>query len=516
MKIALLSDHVINQIAAGEVIENPASVIKELMDNAIDAGATRIEIEIQAGGQQLIIVEDNGCGMSAEDVEMCLMRHATSKLRILDDLESLQTMGFRGEALAAIAAISKLEIRTSDGVKGTRLVADGGQILTVEPCARNRGTTIEVRSLFFNTPARRKFQKSPAANAAQITRSVSAVSLAEPNIAFSLCSSGQIVLDVKPASWKERVAEVIGDVSKNGIWFEQKHAKGWLGLPDESRATRSLQHFFVNRRLIFSPLLSKAAREAYGTRILEGSHPAIILFYECAADDFDVNVHPQKKEIRFRDEGKIFCLVRDAIQQVFLPKDLPQEIMNFEPNFQPKDPWDQPFACRDDPARFASQQNDLCLNQPVGQPLAVVGPFLLARRGRDVVVVDLREAIQQCSQEKCSAQSLIVPIVCQVEAGLMANLIERCSEAGIEAKAIGSRQISIDALPDWLSVADAPSFIDALKEEVCSISETVHRFYQTSQRQFTLEEAQLLWSRGQAREVMLSAEDLERIVLKKS
>lgn len=518
MKIALLTDHVINQIAAGEVIENPASVIKELVDNAIDAGASRIDVEIQAGGQQLIKVDDDGCGMSREDVEMCLMRHATSKLRALDDLESLQTMGFRGEALAAIAAISKLEIRTSDGMQGTRLVADGGQIVTVEPCARNRGTTIEVRSIFFNTPARRKFQKSPQANASQATRTLSSMALAEPSIAFSLKSAGQIVLDVKATTLKERAEQILGEIFQQGIWFDKKSVKGWLGLPDEARVTRSMQHFFVNRRPIFSPLLSKAAREGYGTRINSGSHPAIVLFYECSADEFDVNVHPQKKEIRFREEGRIFCRIRDSIQQAFLPNDMPLTIE--PPVFQHQDPWDQPFQCRDDlVARYASQQQDICESVSLGQPLAVVGSFLLALRGLNVVIVDLREALEDRAQEKCNAQSLMVPILCSADDHSLSDLILRCREAGVDAKAFGARQIAIDAIPEWLSEADAPTFIEALKEDLdqnVAISETIHRFCQKSQKQFTLEEAQFLWNRGHGKEVLLESQDLERILLKKS
>jgi DNA mismatch repair protein MutL len=334
MKIALLSDDTVNKIAAGEVIENPASVVKELVDNAIDAMARRIEIEIQAGGQQWIKVEDDGCGMDRADVEMCLLRHATSKIKTIEDLDELGTMGFRGEALAAIAAVSKLEIRTSVGGEGTRLTADGGRIALIEPCARNQGTSIEMRSLFFNTPARRKFQKSPQANAAQIMRIVQSIALSEPKIAFVLRSQGQILLSVEAADWQSRIKAVLGsDLSQNGLWLEQKNLSGWLGDPQDARASRLGQHFFVNRRPIFSPLLSKAVREGYGTRIQEGSHPTLVLFLERPAQEFDVNVHPQKKEVRFLDDGKLFCQIREAIQRAFLPGNLSSfsENISFDP-----------------------------------------------------------------------------------------------------------------------------------------------------------------------------------------
>lgn len=320
MKIALLSDDVINQIAAGEVIENPASVVKELIDNAIDAQAKRIEIEILAGGQQLIKVEDDGCGMSPSDVEVSILRHATSKLKRLDDLDSLQTMGFRGEALAAIAAISKIEILTSDGTAGTRLMADAGRIEILEPCARNPGTSIEVRSLFFNTPARRKFQKSLQANSAQVVRIVQSLALSNASIAFTLRSQGQVLLNVNRSDWKGRIEEILGaDLCKNGVWLERDHLLGWLGPVVEARATRLSQHYFINRRPIFSPILAKAVNEGYGTRIAAGAHPPVVLYLERPSDEFDVNVHPQKREVRFHDEGRIFCSIRESIQRAFVP-----------------------------------------------------------------------------------------------------------------------------------------------------------------------------------------------------
>ncbi len=523
MKIAFLSDDVINQIAAGEVIENPASVVKELVDNAIDAQAKRIEIEIQAGGQQLIKIEDDGCGMSRLDVEMCLLRHATSKLKQLNDLDSLQTMGFRGEALAAIAAISKIEIQSSVGTVGTRLAAEAGRVEALEPCARNRGTSIEVRSLFFNTPARRKFQKSSQANSAQVVRIVQSLALSNPQTAFSLRSQGQVLLDVKSADWKGRIEEILGiDFCKNGIWLEQEHLLGWLGPAEEARATRLGQHYFINRRPIFSPILAKAVREGYGTRIAEGAHPPIVLYIERPSDEFDVNVHPQKREVRFHNEGKLFCQMRESIQRALLPS-LPSFFENPSFTQTKRDPWEESFSVFDQKtANYVAEQGVLWNNELKGDALAVVGSFLLAKRGQNVFLIDLRDAQEQKAQKKSDVQTLLLPMrlsLSSEEVQRIQELIERCSEVGVEAKIIGPKQLCLDAIPQWLEERDAPLFFEALKEDLwrgLTIQETIHRFCQTARKLFTLEEAKLLWQSGYGREVCLEASDLERIFLRKS
>jgi len=516
MKIALLPDDVINQIAAGEVIENPASVVKELVDNALDAEARRIEIEIQIGGQQLIKVEDDGCGMSSADIEMCLLRHATSKLRRLDDLDFLQTMGFRGEALAAIAAVSKLEIRSSEGMAGTRLFADGGRIECLEPCARNRGTSIEVRSLFFNTPARRKFQKSPQANSAQIVRMIQALALSNPKTSFLLRSQGQILLDANRNDWKGRVEEILGpDLCKRGTWLEENNLSGWLGPFEEARATRTGQHYFINRRPIFSPLLSKAVREGYGTRIAEGSHPTAVLFLSQAADEFDINVHPQKREVRFCDEGKVFSKIRTSIQQAFLPN-APSfsENISFTPQ---KYPWDEPISVVEEKTADYAAHQEVLWKEPQGEALAVVGAFLLARRGKDIYLVDLRDAQEKTAQSNKGIQKLLFPMIISLskeDAQQMEELVCRCVQAGFEAKAAGPRQLSIEAIPQWIDEADAPTFVEALKGELhghAAIEELIHRFCQKVRKRFTLEEAKLLWQSGLFCEICLTEADFERI-----
>jgi DNA mismatch repair protein MutL len=518
MKIALLPDDVINQIAAGEVIENPASVIKELIDNAIDALAKRIDIEILSGGQQLIKVEDDGCGMSRADVEMCLLRHATSKLQKIHDLESLQTMGFRGEALAAIAAISRLEILTSDGTVGTRLSANAGRVETVEVCARNCGTSIEVRSLFFNTPARRKFQKSPQANSAQVVRILQSLALTRPEIAFTLRSQGQMLLDVPCADWKGRIEEILGsDLAKNGIWIEQPEVWGWLGAAEEARSTRSGQHFFVNRRPVFSPILAKAVREGYGTRIAEGAHPPVVLFLNRPSEELDVNVHPQKREVRFHNESKVFCLLRESIQRAFLPS---QNAFFEPPCFSPikRDPWDEPVSVFEEKTvSYVAEQRSLWSDEPKGEALAVVGSFLLAKRGQEVVLVDLSVAQENRALKQSDSQTLLLPIrlsLSNEDVQLADEIIFRCAEAGIEAKVMGPKQLCLDAIPNWLDEADAPLFFDVLKEDLhhgLTIQETVHRFCRTARKRFSLHEASRLWESGLVKEVCIKEADLERL-----
>ena len=521
--IALLSDRVINQIKAGEVIENPASVVKELVDNAIDAGAKKIAIEIQAGGQQLILVDDDGCGMSREDVALCLLRHATSKISQVEDLDSLDTMGFRGEALAAIASISKLEIRTSNGHEATLLAAVGGQIESVLPCARNCGTSVEVRSLFFNAPARRKFQKSAQANSAQIVKIVQSLALSHPEIAFSLCSQGQMLFDLNPTSWKERVQELMGPECEAGLFIEGEGIFGFLGPSEEARSTRQRQHFFLNRRPIFSPILAKAVSEGYGTRLSTGQHPTLVLFLERPAHEFDVNVHPQKKEVRFRDESEIFRSMKEVIFSAFLPQKIVSDSpIRFEPPSLPfslreasESPPPDPWMLKEGPVL---KEPPLLFQKAKGRALAMVGAFLIAEKERKVVLVDLRQEMSSWAKTK-ERQTLLLAI--EVEMSLeeeqeVEKILQRCCDAGIEARAIGRRRLCLDAIPSWLDPSEAVAFFETLRaeEEVESI---LSRYLKMHPPKINIHEAEWLWQQSTTlREVEIFAGDLEKILGKHS
>lgn len=326
--IRLLSEQTINQIAAGEVIENPASVVKELIENSLDAGAKQISIEIGAGGMQLIRVADNGVGMNREDALLSLKRHATSKIQEAEDLFQLLSLGFRGEALASIAAISHLTLITAQEKQvGIKIEVEGGETKIVEPCARTRGTTIEVRSLFYNVPARKKFQSSIPVSASEIFRLVTVFCLSHPEVGFELISNGKKTISTfAEPSFEEalacRVSELLGEDYAKGstnLHFSQGSLlfQGLLGSPMRARSNRRGQYLFINRRAVVCPLIQETIKEAYGTRIGAKSYPIFLLHLSFPSDLVDVNVHPQKKEIRLRDDHFFKEKLLEAIALTF-------------------------------------------------------------------------------------------------------------------------------------------------------------------------------------------------------
>ncbi len=324
-KIQVLTEQIINQIAAGEVIENPASVVKELVENAIDAKATKIIVEIQGGGLHLIRVSDNGSGMGREDALLCLQRHATSKIRSEKDLWGISTMGFRGEALASIASIAKMDLITSLTDTGTKVEVSAGTITAVELAARSQGTTVEVRHLFTNVPARKKFQKSPAQCSADITKALTILSLASPHVAFVLYQQDKCIFETTNSkkssfypSLKERIDQVLGaavwhDALPVQVESDSFTFQGYIGSPENTRPNRYSQYLFVNARPVTSSALSHAIKDGYGTRIGADRHPLFVLHVQVPPSLIDVNVHPQKKEIRFRDEALIKSKLKQAI-----------------------------------------------------------------------------------------------------------------------------------------------------------------------------------------------------------
>ena len=320
-KIRVMPETLANMIAAGEVVERPASVVKELLENSLDAGATKIDIEVEAGGKKLIRVVDNGEGMSRDDAITAFERHATSKLKSQDDLESIHTLGFRGEALPSIAAVSHLYLRTStqDRPEGVEVEFKGGKLIAVRDIAWPGGAEIEVKDLFFNIPARRKFFKSDATEGVHITNLVQHYALAHPEIAFMLIKDGREVIGVAPAgSLKERAYQVLGGElldKLNEVSFEGAgvQVSGFASNPQEQRSSRDNQFFFVNKRFVRDQLIGRALTEAYRSMMPSGTHPAVVLFIDVAAADVDVNVHPAKTEVRFLQEGAVLGAVRSAI-----------------------------------------------------------------------------------------------------------------------------------------------------------------------------------------------------------
>jgi len=319
-KIRILSDQLVNQIAAGEVVERPASVAKELVENSIDAGAPQIQIDVELGGRRLLRVTDNGEGMTRDDAMLAFERHATSKLGSVDDLETIATLGFRGEALASIASVARVELVTKrEGENiATKVIFEGGRLIDIKDAAHPKGTTIAVKDLFFNVPARRKFLRSEATENYHLTNLVTHYALANPEIAFTLTNNGRETLRVAPAKdLRERAYQLLGSqlieslLPVDGGLKHVAWARGFVSAPRERRTTRDGQYFFINGRFVRDKIIGRALSESYRSVLPHGVYPVALLFLDIPLQEVDVNVHPQKTEVRFRRADA----VRDAVAQ---------------------------------------------------------------------------------------------------------------------------------------------------------------------------------------------------------
>ena len=319
-KIIQLSPHVANLIAAGEVVERPASVVKELLENAVDAGASHVTVEIQDGGMTFLRVTDNGCGMHPEDAETAFLRHATSKLRSAEDLAAIGTMGFRGEALAAIASVSRIDLltKTPGSLSGTSLRLEAGQITEQTEAGCPDGTTIIVRDLFFNTPARMKFMKSDTVEGSRVAAAVQLQALAHPGVSFTFLRDGKQVLhtpgtgDLEAATYCVYGRDCAKMIRVESKW-ENYTLTGYVSKPTDSRPSRAMQTFFVNDRPVKSALLIRALEEAYRNQIMQGKFPACVLHLHLPAGAVDVNVHPAKTEVKFLSEKAAFDCVHYGV-----------------------------------------------------------------------------------------------------------------------------------------------------------------------------------------------------------
>lgn len=321
-KINVLDSSVYNLISAGEVIERPASVVKELFENAIDSGADRITVSIKEGGIREIVVTDNGCGMDADNLKKAFLPHATSKLATAADLDNISTLGFRGEALASIAAVSKTEIISRlHGIEdGAKVVADGGKISEVTPCGAAEGTTVKVSNLFFNTPVRARFLKKPAQEEKAITDKIAALILANPEISVTYIVDGKTVFGTS-GGFENAVYTVYStEVANNLIWFDETREDGYrvygyTGTRDLTRHNRSLQTIIVNGRTVSDKTIETAATQAYGGTLMKRCYPVFVINLIVPFDEVDVNVHPAKNEVRFRQPNKVFSAVYRAIEK---------------------------------------------------------------------------------------------------------------------------------------------------------------------------------------------------------
>ncbi len=329
-RIEQLSTSVVNKIAAGEVIERPASVVKELLENAVDAQSTQIEVKLEKGGADLVRVTDNGWGIDSTQLTLAVASHATSKIRSADDLFAVSTLGFRGEALASIAEVSQLRIRSkvASSDAGYELTVDGGRLSDVSPCSCGQGTSIEVRNLFFNTPVRRKFMRTTQTELGHATEAFVRIALAHPQIQFSLLHNERVLHELPAVSdWRERIAEIFGrEMADALMWIESDDGhlrlSGYVANPTHSRSNNKMQYLFLNGRHIKDRALQHALSESFRGLLLTGRYPISFLRFEMAADQIDVNVHPCKLEVRFQDAGRLYSQLLGTLRTRFLSTDL--------------------------------------------------------------------------------------------------------------------------------------------------------------------------------------------------
>lgn len=364
MAINVLSPRIYNRIAAGEVVERPASVVKEFVENSIDAGASKIKIEIEDGGIKKICVADDGCGIEKQDLPLAFLPHATSKISNIDDLDEISTLGFRGEALASIASVSMVDLttKTRNSETGFKIVADGGEISKITEVARLNGTTITMKNLFFNTPARAKFLKKPKSEESEITHLVEKFMLAHPEIDFEYIVDGKTVFDHAGGQLDEVIYLIYGkDVYDNllKLDYEEDGIKvgGYIVSPKISRTNRTYQTLFVNGRYVENYMVSACVQGAYEHFLMKGRFPVYVLKLELPFDRVDVNVHPNKKEVKFDNSSKVFGVIRRAVERALLSSNL---IADFEFTDQEQKEWGK-FNIKNDPnpveTSFNSYQN---------------------------------------------------------------------------------------------------------------------------------------------------------------
>lgn len=365
--IQLLPDNIANQIAAGEVIQRPASAVKELLENAVDAGATSIKLYIQDAGKALIQVVDNGKGMSETDARLAFERHATSKIRKIEDLFQIRTMGFRGEALASVAAVAQVELKTKrkEDELGTLVDIENSQVVKQEPCAAPDGTSIAMKNLFFNVPARRNFLKSNAAEMRHIIDEFIHVAMAFPDVFFALYSNNQEMYHLKSGPLKQRVVQLLGNQLNAKLvsvkdQTDYLNINGFVGKPETARKSRGDQYFFVNGRFIRSPYLNHAVVNAFDQLLPRDSFPLYVLFIDLDPSEVDINVHPTKQEIKFEDEKIIYAFVQAAVKHALAQSSIaPSLDFSLNADIQKLDALNLPFL---EEKKDAAQHSDLYKN----------------------------------------------------------------------------------------------------------------------------------------------------------
>ncbi|MBT4163049.1 MAG: DNA mismatch repair endonuclease MutL [Gammaproteobacteria bacterium] len=503
-RIALLDQRLANQIAAGEVVERPGSVVKELIENALDAGAKRIAVDVDNGGSKLIRVTDNGQGIHPDDLTLALARHATSKISELDHLTAIKTLGFRGEALASVASVSKLKLTTNTSEtssEGWAVEATGSDMSAeVTPAPHPRGATVEVRDLFFNTPARRKFLRTERTEFLKVEDVVRKISLSHPEVSFSLSHNGKQVRQYAGDDESHRIASIFGQAFlENAVFFSEERAgmelRGWIGLPTYSRSQADQQYFFVNGRIIRDRVITHAVKQAYADVLYHGRNPVYSLFLSINPRLVDVNVHPTKHEVRFRESRDVHDFLFRTIHHV-LAEVRPADTAVAEPRPEEattlrQSPMmfgrgsstqrslthgsadsagvlQQMFARDDTPF---PEQEDASL-PPLGYAIAQLhGVFILAENANGLVLVDMHAAHERityeylktsCDAEGIKSQPLLVPVsisVSETEADLIADRQAAIETLGIEIDRASVESVIVRTVPTLLAKSDIESLV---------------------------------------------------------
>jgi DNA mismatch repair protein MutL len=537
-KIEILSPRLANQIAAGEVVERPASVVKELVENCLDAGATRIDIEIEQGGIKLIRVRDNGRGIDRDDLPLALARHATSKVYSLDELEALGSLGFRGEALASVASVSRLTLtsKPAQQTEAWQVQSHGRDMSTdVTPAAHTDGTTVEVRDLFFNTPARRKFMRTEKTEFNHLEEVIKRQALSRFDVGFTLRHNNRTIHSLRPATTpaeqQRRIAQLLNpDFMTNALVIETERAglkmTGWVGLPTFSRSMPDMQYFFVNGRVVKDKVIGHAVKQAYRDVLYHGRHPCFVLYLELDSSGVDVNVHPTKHEVRFRDQRLVhdflFSQLHRTLAEVRPQANQSIEVATPEParisgleagEFAGQNSLNmgaptadygrsfgaspQPMAAREQVSFYQtlqspptnqedrlpgagtmpqSDQNDI---PPLGFAVAQLhGIYILSQSEHGLIVVDTHAAHErityermksQYDQQGLQAQPLLVPLkisVSEKEADAAEEFSELLLKFGFELQRSGPESLTVRQIPVYLQQADVEPLIRSVLSDV--------------------------------------------------
>jgi DNA mismatch repair protein MutL len=543
--IRLLPDHVANQIAAGEVVQRPASVVKELLENSVDCGARKIVLVVKDAGRNLIQVTDDGRGMGPNDARMCFERHATSKIRVADDLSVIRTKGFRGEALASIAAIAQVELRTRehDQELGTRVIIEGSRIRLQETIAAPVGTTIAVRSLFYNVPARRQFLKSDGVELKHVMEEFQRVALAHPEIAFQLVNNDHEEFNmpggtVAVAALRQRIVHLFGRKYDERLVpveedTELVRISGYVGKPEFAKRSRGEQYFFVNHRYIRSNYLEHAVRKAFDELVSRENYPAWFLFIELDPAQIDINIHPTKTEIKFRDDRMVYALVHAAVRRAlgrfnlvpsldFEPEPImiaafsgntssapaapaqapppawrPQDLGSFSPPRKNVEGWQQLFDLKgaDGAPERAPQVDGQRILQsrtledtgPGERPVFQLhGTYIVAQLRNGVMVVDQHRAherilyernLRSLEQGAGTSQTELFPRNIELSAtdhSMIEDLLPELRALGFDLQLFGGRTLQVNGMPAEASDVDPAQLLDQMLEQLKNEKGALH------------------------------------------